>query len=191
MPHTYISPQVILAQRPLTLIFSAVLDAPSATDQPPAPAPRIVARYLFLTDALFAESRLRSAGIETFLIDETVPRLDWFWLHALGGVKILVADEDANDASELINLPLLPQFEGEDGRILTQPVCPRCGSLDIAYRSVTTSRILVASLVTVVAWLLLPFARDRWRCFSCGYSWSDQQYEGFPEPPPATVTPIS
>jgi hypothetical protein len=149
-------------------------------NDPPAPPPRIAARYLFLTDALLAESRLRSADIETFLIDENVARLDWFWLNGLGGVKILVAADDADDAAELLGLPLLPQFETQGGEILIQPACPRCNSLDIAYRSTNFSRILVSILALALAWLLLPFTRNGWRCFSCGYAWKGPQFDGRP-----------
>jgi hypothetical protein len=156
-----------------------------------APPPRVVARYLFLAEALLAQSRLDSADIETFLIDETVARLDWYWLSTLGGVRIMVRGDEADDAALILAAPLLPQFETERGALLPQPTCPRCNSLDIAYRPATQSNILVSVLVNPIAWLLLLFARDRWRCFSCGYSWADQQYEGFPEPPAAAVTPIA
>jgi Putative prokaryotic signal transducing protein len=152
----------------------------SHLNQPPAPPPRIAARYLFLTDALIAESRLRSADIETFLIDETVARLDWFWLNGLGGVKILVAADDAEDAAELLGLPLLPQFEAQGGGILIQPVCPRCSSLDIAYRSTNVARILASVLAMALGWLLLPFTRSGWRCFSCGHAWNGSQFDGRP-----------
>jgi Putative prokaryotic signal transducing protein len=149
-------------------------------NEPPATPPRIAARYLFLTDALIAESRLRSADIETFLIDETVARLDWFWLNGLGGVKILVAADDAEDAAELLGLPLLPQFEAQGGGILIQPVCPRCSSLDIAYRSTNVARILASVLALALGWLLLPFTRSGWRCFSCGYAWKGPQFDERP-----------
>jgi hypothetical protein len=149
-------------------------------NEPPAPPPRIAARYLFLTEALLAESRLRSADIETFLIDENVARLDWFWLNGIGGVKILVAGEDAEDAAELLQLPLLPQFEAETGELLTKPACPRCDSLDIVYRPSNVARILVSVLAMALAWLLLPFTRNGWRCLSCGYSWKAPQLDGRP-----------
>jgi hypothetical protein len=157
----------------------------------PAAPPKIAGRYLFLTEALLAQSRLDSAEIDTFLIDETVARMDWFWLNGLGGVRIMVPGDEADDAALILAAPLLPQFETEQGEFIPQPTCPRCNSLDIAYHPATQSNILVSVLINPIAWLLLFFARDRWRCFSCGYSWHDQQYEGFPEPPPATVTPIS
>jgi hypothetical protein len=149
----------------------------SRVSEPPAPPPRIIARYLFLTDALLAESRLRSADIETFLIDETVARLDWFWLNGLGGVKILVAGDDAEDASELLRLQLLPQFEARAGEILIQPACPRCNSLDIVYRSTNTARILASVLAMALGWLLLPLTRNGWRCLSCGHAWKGSQFD--------------
>jgi hypothetical protein len=152
----------------------------SRPNEPPAAPPRIIARYLFLTDALLAESRLRSADIETFLIDETVARLDWFWLNGLGGIRILVAADDAGDAVELLSLPLLPQFETLDGEIVVQPACPRCSSLDIAYRSTNVARIVVSILAVALAWLLLPFASNGWRCFSCGHAWKGLQFDERP-----------
>ncbi len=149
-------------------------------NEPPAPPPRIAARYLFLTDALLAASRLRPADIETFLIDETVARLDWFWLNGLGGVKILVGADDAEDAAKLLGLPLLPQFETQNGEIFVQPACPRCSSLDIAFRSTYVARILASVLAVALGWLLLPFTRDGWRCFLCGYAWKGPQFDERP-----------
>jgi hypothetical protein len=78
----------------------------------PAPAPkestkehsRIVSllKYMTLPEALLAKSILESAGIESFLGDQNIVRMDWFLSNALGGVKLRVREEDAEEAAALL-----------------------------------------------------------------------------------------
>lgn len=78
----------------------------------PAPVPkknkkehsRIVSllQYMTLPEALLAKSLLDSAGIESFLGDQNIIRMDWFLANALGGVKLRVREEDAEEAAALL-----------------------------------------------------------------------------------------
>jgi hypothetical protein len=63
----------------------------------------VIRQYLNVPEALLAKSILDSAGIQCFLGDQNIIRLDWFLSNALGGVKLLVKDEDAVAADELLN----------------------------------------------------------------------------------------
>jgi hypothetical protein len=73
---------------------------------PPAnqPLPGIVAIRQFrdLPAALLAQSVLDSAEIDSFLQDENTIRLNWLWSNALGGIRLLVREEDAADAARLL-----------------------------------------------------------------------------------------
>jgi hypothetical protein len=62
----------------------------------------ILQRYTNLPVALVAKSILDSAGIESFLADENVIRIDWFLSNALGGIKLCVREEDAEAAAALL-----------------------------------------------------------------------------------------
>ena len=62
----------------------------------------ILRRYTSAPEALVAKSVLDSADIECFLRDENMIRMDWFWSNALGGVKLCVRDEDAEEAAALL-----------------------------------------------------------------------------------------
>jgi Putative prokaryotic signal transducing protein len=73
----------------------------------------IVGRYLFLPDAQVAKSILDSAGIESFLADENVVRMDWFYSNAVGGIKLLVRHEDAETAKKLLEESSAEPLEGE------------------------------------------------------------------------------
>src|SRR4051812_33431824 len=65
---------------------------------PNGPKPVIIRRFLYLQEATLAKSLLDSAGIESFLADDNIVRLDWFYSNMVGGIKLLVRDEDAETA---------------------------------------------------------------------------------------------
>jgi hypothetical protein len=70
--------------------------------------------FVDLSEALFAKGCLESAGIECFLIDDNMVRLDWFMVNVIGGVKLKVAAEDAEMARAFLNRPtLVPSPEDE------------------------------------------------------------------------------
>jgi hypothetical protein len=56
-----------------------------------------------LPEALLAKSILESAGIESFLGDQNIIRMDWFLSNALGGVKLRVREEDVEVATALLD----------------------------------------------------------------------------------------
>jgi hypothetical protein len=60
-------------------------------------------QYMTLPEALLAKSILDSAGIESFLGDQNIIRMDWFLSNALGGVKLRVREEDVEVATALLN----------------------------------------------------------------------------------------
>ena len=78
-------------------------------EPPPAPEAkqrsRVVSlrRYMTLPEALLAKTILDSAGIESFLGDQNIIRMDWFLSNALGGVKLGVREEDSEEAAALLN----------------------------------------------------------------------------------------
>ncbi len=50
-------------------------------------------RFRDLPEALLAKGSLESAGIECYLVDENMVRMDWFISNLLGGVKLCVLPE--------------------------------------------------------------------------------------------------
>ncbi len=70
------------------------------SDAPPAPVELLDFRDL--PDAQVARSILRSAGIESVLLDENVIRINWLWSNAVGGIKLLVRNEDAETARSIL-----------------------------------------------------------------------------------------
>jgi len=55
-----------------------------------------------LLEAQLAKGLLESAGIEAFLFDDNMVRLDWFNANALGGVKLRVDADNVEEATRVL-----------------------------------------------------------------------------------------
>lgn len=58
-----------------------------------------VARYHKTEDAYLFRAYLESEGISAYVFDENVPQLFWHYTIAVGGVRVVVAPEDADAAA--------------------------------------------------------------------------------------------
>jgi hypothetical protein len=65
--------------------------------------PVIIRRYRDISQAIGDKSALEASGILCFLQDDNVIRMDWFWSNAIGGIKLLVRETDAEDAETILS----------------------------------------------------------------------------------------
>jgi ribosomal protein S27E len=105
-----------------------------------------------LPEALLAKGSLESAGIQAYLVDDNMIRMDWFISNLLGGIKLKVCPEDAEAASEILNQPIPEMLDIEGVGNFEQPKCPHCQSLDVTY---------------------VEYMR-KWTCNSCRSAWEEQ-----------------
>jgi hypothetical protein len=129
-----------------------------------------VARFRDLEQATIARGMLQSAGIDCFLADENTVRMDWFWSNMIGNMRLLVREDDAQAATEILAQPIphaIPMDDGEEP--FEQPKCPKCGSLDIQFEGWDRG----ASLTTAAMIAPLPIRRDTWKCNACGAHWQE------------------
>ena len=82
----------------------------------------IVQRFRDLPEASIAKSILDSAGVENFLADDNMVRLDWFYSNLVGGIKILVREEDVEAAAKLLTQEVTAKFDVEDAPMTTQKI---------------------------------------------------------------------
>jgi hypothetical protein len=80
--------------------------------------PIVLRRYRDLPEAFVAKTLLEGAGIESFLQDDNVVRMDWFWSNAIGGIKLVVRQKDAEESENL--LAATPGNSDEKGDTLSQ-----------------------------------------------------------------------
>src|SRR5262249_12434036 len=63
----------------------------------------IVRRFRDLPPAFVVKSILDSAQIDSFLADENIVRMDWFYSNLVGGTKLMVRPEDFEAAKALLD----------------------------------------------------------------------------------------
>jgi Putative prokaryotic signal transducing protein len=86
------------------------LDVPEPELSPQTSIPEmrdlvVLRAFRDVPEALLAKGRLQAYGIECFLADENMVRMDWFISNLLGGVKLMVQPGDFSKASEILNQP--------------------------------------------------------------------------------------
>jgi Putative prokaryotic signal transducing protein len=123
-----------------------------------------------LPEALLARGSLESAGIQAYLVDDNMIRMDWFISNLLGGIKLKVNVEDAEAAAEILNQPIPEMLDVEGIGNVEQPKCPRCESLDIFYEELNKP----LAYLTAYAGVPIPTYRHGWACHACGNAWQER-----------------
>jgi len=134
----------------------------------------IVREFRDLPEALLAKGSLESAGIECFLVDDNMVRMDWFLSNLVGGIKLGVRPEDADVAVKLLEHPLPESFEVEGVGTYEQPTCPQCHSLDVSCETLNKP----VAYASAWAGVPIPVRRKRWKCHACGHDWKEPDGQG-------------
>jgi hypothetical protein len=131
----------------------------------------IIRQFRDLPEALLAKGFIESAGIECFLADENIVRMDWFISNFVGGIKLQVKAEDVPAALEVLDQPIPEEFSFEGDAKYQQPRCPKCYSLDIVFED------LNKEVAYTSAWLgvPIPLSQKSWKCLTCGRRWVEEQ----------------
>jgi len=112
-------------------------------------------------DAHIILGRLQEEGINCWLKDENTVTTNPIWTHAVGGIKLMVAETQKERAIEL-----LQQIE-TDRR--SKYVCPKCGKGNI---ELVTSPRKTKNLLSILSSFFLasyPVAVSKeYHCFDCG-----------------------
>jgi hypothetical protein len=70
-----------------------------------------IRKFRDLPEALLAQGRLESSGIEAFLFDDNMVRMDWLISNLLGGVKLKVEESNVEIAEEILNHEVAIDFD--------------------------------------------------------------------------------
>ncbi len=128
-----------------------------------------VRQFRDLPEALLAKGCLESVGIECFLGDENLVRLDWFISNFIGGIKLNVKVADVENARKLLDEPILEGIYVDGVGLYEQPRCPNCQSLDVNFKELNRPIAYMSAFLRVP----LPVQRRAWRCHSCDAEWED------------------
>src|SRR5580658_452838 len=128
-----------------------------------------VRQFRDLPEALLAKGSLESAGIECFLADDNLVRLDWFISNFIGGIKLNVRVQDAANAQKLLDEPILEGLYVQGVGLYEQPRCPNCQSLDVNFQELDRPIAYMSAFLRVP----MPVQRTGWRCHACNAEWKD------------------
>jgi hypothetical protein len=92
----------------------AVIEAPKITHEFEFQDLVTIRHFRDLPEAILARGVLQSAGIEGFLADDNIVRMDWFISNLVGGIKLKVRREDLEAANEVLQEPAPGQLPPED-----------------------------------------------------------------------------
>ena len=133
-----------------------------------------IRQFRDLPEALLAKGCLESAGIECFLADENLVRLDWFISNFIGGIKLNVRAADVENACMILDEPILEGLYVQGVGLYEQPRCPKCQSLDVNFQELDRPIAYMSAFLRVP----MPVQRPGWRCHSCNAEWEDDAAEG-------------
>jgi len=109
--------------------------------------------------------RFQDAGLTCWLKDENVVTVNPLWTDATGGIKLMVAENQLEEATNLY-----AQYSAEKKEAFT---CPSCNSGNIEY--ISSDRKAVNWLSVLLGFLFFSYALPvkTWRCFNCGIEFKE------------------
>ncbi|HHX8314927.1 TPA: DUF2007 domain-containing protein [Vibrio diabolicus] len=125
----------------------------------------VVARFSFPHEAHIARASLDSIGIESYIADEHTVNTQWLYSNAMGGVRLIVAKSDAEDAKQILSSDFSESLENELAVDEGKDVCPNCGSKEL-YTFTKGKR--PAFLVFILLGFPLFFYKHGYKCKQCG-----------------------
>jgi hypothetical protein len=132
-----------------------------------------IRQFRDLPEALLAKGSLESAGIECFLADDNLVRLDWFISNFIGGIKLNVRAADVGNARQILDEPILEGLYVQGIGLYEQPRCPKCQSLDVNFQELDHPFAYMSAFLRMP----MPVQRPAWRCHQCDAEWEDDGSE--------------
>ena len=139
---------------------------------------RILNTYIYPHDAHMAKSYLESYGIKILLKDELTAQVNNFYSNAIGGVKILIQNEEYDQGIELLKqggfVVSENDYEKRNIEIVTitnitdKSECPFCSSRNIGRNKEPN---ILTMLMIFLLGAFFPIFRRSYVCFDCSKEW--------------------
>lgn len=128
-----------------------------------------IACYRDIPPAGLAQSILEAEGIISFLDNQFMVGVNWLYSDALGGIKLRVAERDAEEAVKILEAYSAPYQGAEQAEVgqLPASACPECGGTEI--KTINYQRKSAA--LSLLLSLPLLFFSKRYECIKCGHRW--------------------
>lgn len=136
----------------------------------------IVITFIYPHEAHLAKAGLEAEGIAVVITDELTAQVNNFYSTAIGGVKLMVKQEDVERAYHIlkeagfINEPE-PKRERVKLAVFSKAhstTCPYCNSNNVSKKKTPGYIVLLSFLLLHIP---LPFMRKTYHCFDCLKEW--------------------
>jgi hypothetical protein len=117
-------------------------------------------------DAHIVMGQLEEQGIVCWLKDEYTITIDPILTNALGGIKIMVAETQAQRALDIL--------QKNNTHIKELNSCPKCQSTDVEF--ISSNRNTRNWFTALAGFILGDFAiagKKVFHCFACGWEWEN------------------
>lgn len=133
----------------------------------------VIITFIYPHEAHLAKGLLESEGFDVIIRDELTAQVNNFYSTAIGGVKLLVREEEAVRAYDLLKEAGYIVEEQKEQRLAVFPkqnsrICPFCQSGDVI-RKKTPGYVVLFSILLLG--LPLPFLKKTCHCFHCEREW--------------------
>jgi len=125
--------------------------------------PIVAGSFSFPHEAHIARASLEAAGIPAVIADEHTISMQWLYSNALGGVKVLVPPEFANEARRILATDFSAAVELATGT--TKATCSACGGTNL---EPFTKGKRSAFMVFLLLGFPLFFYKHGYKCADCG-----------------------
>lgn len=128
---------------------------------------KILKSYLNSTLAYLDSAKLSDEGIEAMLKDENIVSINTIYAHAVGGIKLIVKDEDYDKALEILNCNEYEFLKNEypDEVISEQIKCKNCGSTNIFQKG----SWIIGILFLILAFIPFTTKKSKCVCLDCSH----------------------
>jgi predicted RNA-binding Zn-ribbon protein involved in translation (DUF1610 family) len=118
----------------------------------------------WIAEADFLCTLLEASGITTLVPDQGTVTANPTLAHAIGGIRIQVAERDLARAREIVNERATPSESG-----LFE--CPQCGSNSVQYENVSKR---FAFMTLIMFGIPLLWRKRQCKCDACGHTMERQ-----------------
>ncbi len=118
-------------------------------------------------EAYLLRSYLESNGIPSYIFDEHTVGMNLFYAQAIGGIRVMVNQNDLEKAKELLDSFLHATLR-ENDEVIT---CLACGSENMYYhlKTIRNHKLGILNMAMAFLFTVFPFYGTRHRCKDCGH----------------------
>lgn len=141
---------------------------------------KTVQTFVYPLEAHLAKTFLESEGIYSETRDELTVQIYNFYSNAIGGVKLLVKEEDYTRGIEILKKGNFIKKPGADknpvesvylAKGLNKSICPFCKSENISKKRVPSIWTVLVIFVFAFNAVFPVFFNKSIKCFDCGKEW--------------------